>query len=110
MAKGKLAKRWIIEEEKEKLKLENEKNEGRKKSILLPMVSGLLNHPGFKYDLDGIKKLGIFAFMDSVRRLQTYEQCIAFMGGMYSGFMDTSKLGQEELNKRVDWLQDIYKK
>lgn len=110
LAKGKLAKRWIIEEEKEKIKLENEKNGGRRKSILLPMVSGLLNHPGFKYDLDGIKKLGIFAFMDSVRRLQLYEQCTAFMGGMYSGFMDTSKLGQEELNKRVNWLQDIYEK
>ena len=107
-AKGKLAKRWIIEEEKENIKLENEKNKGRKKSILLPMVSSLLNHPGFKYDLDGIKNLGIFAFMDSVRRLQTYEQCIAFMGGMYSGFMDTSKIGQEELNKRLNWLQDIY--
>lgn len=110
LAKGKLAKRWIIEEEKEKIKLENEKNGGRRKSVLLPMVSSLLNHPGFKYDLDGIKNLGIFAFMDSVRRLQLYEQCTAFMGGMYSGFMDTSKLGQEELNKRVNWLQDIYEK
>ena len=107
-AKGKLAKKWIIDEEKDKMKLEAEKNSGRKKSVLLPMVSGLLNHPGFKYDLDGIKKLGIFAFMDSVRRLQVYEQCVAFMGGMYSGFMDTSKLGQQELNKRTNWLQDVY--
>lgn len=106
-AKGKLAKQWIIDEEKEKIRIESEKKSG-KKSILLPMVSSLLNHPGFKYDLDGIKKLGIFAFMDSVRRLQVYEQCVAFMGGMYSGMMDTSKIGQEELNKRVNWLQDIY--
>ena len=105
---GKLAKKWIINEERDNAKLEQEKNKGKKKSILLPMVSGLLNHPGFKYDLDGIRKLGIFAFMDSARRLQVYEQCIAFMGGMYSGMMDTSKLGQEELNKRLNWLQDIY--
>lgn len=109
-AKGKLAKQWIIDEEKESIKLENEKNNGRKKSFLLPMVSGLLNHPGFKYDLDGIRKLGIFAFMDSVNRLQVYEQCIAFTRGMYSGMMDTSKLGQEELNNRTNWLQNIYKK
>lgn len=107
-AKGKLAKKWIINEEKEKMKLESEKNSGKKKSILLPMVSGLLNHPGFKYNLEGMKNLGIFAFMDSVRRLQMYEQCTAFLGGMYSGMMDTSKLGQEELSKRVNWLQDIY--
>jgi hypothetical protein len=37
-----------------------------------------------------------------------YEQSVAFMGGMYSGMMDTSKFGQEELNKRINWLQDIY--
>ena len=109
-AKGKLAKQWIIEDEKDKMRLEREKNGGKRKSVLLPMVSGLLNHPGFKYDLDGIKKLGIFAFMDSVHRLQIYEQCTAFMGGMYSGMMDTSKLGEEELNKRLNWLQDIYDK
>ena len=107
-AKGKLAKQWIIDEEKNKIKQEMEKNDGRKKSILLPMVSGVLNHPGFKYDLEGIKKLGIFAFMDSVRRLQVYEQSVAFTRGMYSGMMDVSKLGQEELNKRTNWLQDIY--
>ena len=110
LAKGKLAKKWIIEEEKEKLKREAEKNGYKRKSILLPLVSALINHPGFKYDLDGIKKLGIFAFMDSAKRLQVYEQCVAFMGGMYSGFMDTSKLGQEELNKRINWLQDVYEK
>ena len=109
-AKGKLAKKWIIDEEKNNIKLELEKNKGRKKSVLLPMVSSLLNNPGFKYDLEGMRNLGIFAFMDSVHRLQVYEQCIAFMGGMYSGMMDTSKLGQEELNKRVNWLQDIYEK
>ena len=107
-AKGKLAKKWIIADEKDRIERESKNNRRKNKSILLPLVSSLLNHPGFKYDLDGIKKLGIFAFMDSVQRLKVYEQCTAFMGGMYSGFMDTSKLGPEELNKRVDWLQDIY--
>lgn len=105
--KGKMAKQWVIDEEKENMKRESEKG-GKSKSPLLPLVSGLINHPGFKYDLDGIKKLGIFAFMDSVQRLQVYQQSIAFLGGMYSGMMDTSKLGQEEINKRVNWLQDIY--
>lgn len=109
-AKGKLAKQWIIEEEKKKIEKELAKNVGRRKSPLLPLVSGLLNHPGFKYDLEGMKKIGIFAFMDSVRRLQVYEQSIAFLGGMYSGMMDCSKIGQEELNNRVNWLQDIYEK
>lgn len=110
LAKGKLAKQWLIEHDKDNLKLEMNKNGNASKSVLLPLVSGLINHPGFKYDLDGIKKLGIFAFMDSVQRLQIYQQSIAFLGGMYSGMMDTSKMGEEELNKRINWLQDIYQK
>ncbi len=106
LAKGKTTKRWIIDEERKKL----QKGDGKNHSVLLPIVSALLNHPGFKYDLDGIKNLGIFAFMDSANRLQVYEQCTAFMKGMYSGMMDTSKLAENELIERTNWLQDLYEK
>ena len=55
-----------------------------------------------------MKNLGIFAFMDCAKRLQVYEQCTAFLKGIFSGMMDTSKFGEEELNRRINWLQDIY--
>ena len=66
----------------------------------------MLNHPGFKYKKDELKEVGIVEFMDSVKRLQTYESVTALMSGMYSGMLDTSKLNlKEELN----WMRDLYK-
>jgi len=41
--------------------------------------------------------------MDSVQRLQIYESSTALMKGMYSGFLDTSKINKEELN----FMRDI---
>ena len=104
--KGKTAKEWIIDEERRKqAKLKNEKNQG--KSFLLPLVSGLVNHPGFKYKTSELRELGIYQFMDSVRRLQVYEQCTAFLKGMYSGMMDTSKMGDAERAESINWLKDL---
>ena len=48
-------------------------------------------------------EVGIVEFMDSVQRLQIYESSTALMKGMYSGFLDTSKINKEELN----FMRDI---
>ena len=102
-AKGKTTKEWIIEEEKEKQALEL-KNNKEKKSTLLTLVSSLVNHPGFKYSTRELENIGIVEFMDSVQRLQVYENSIALMRGMYSGMVDVSKIDKNELN----WLRDLY--
>ena len=51
-AKNKATKEAMIWEEEEKLKLQELKKEkeDRKKSFLLPLISSLVNHPGFKYN------------------------------------------------------------
>ena len=43
--------------------------------------------------------------MDSIRRLQVYESTTSLMKGMYSGFVDTSKL---KLDKELNWARNIY--
>lgn len=107
--KGKTTKQWIIEEERMNIEAEKIRNKGKepkKKSFLFPLISSMLNHPGFKYKKDELKEVGIVEFMDSVKRLQTYESVTALMSGMYSGMLDTSKLNlKEELN----WMRDLYK-
>ena len=107
--KGKITKEWIIEEERMNIAAEKVRNKGkdpRKKSFLYPLISSMLNHPGFKYKKDELKEVGIVEFMDSVKRLQTYESTTALMSGMYSGMLDTSKMNlKEELN----WMRDLYK-
>ena len=47
-AKGKIAKKWMIDEDRQNLLAKQAKDED---SDLLPLVSSLINHPGFKYNL-----------------------------------------------------------
>lgn len=107
--KGKTVKEWIIEEERMKIENEKKLNNGKEKknkSFLYPLISSMLNHPGFKYKKSELKEVGIVEFMDSVKRLQTYESVMALMSGMYSGMIDTKKL---DLKEELNWMRDLYK-
>ena len=106
--KGKTVKEWIIEEERMKIENEKKLNNGKEKknkSFLYPLISSMLNHPGFKYKKSELKEVGIVEFMDSVKRLQTYESVMALMSGMYSGMIDTKKL---DLKEELNWMRDLY--
>ena len=94
-AKGKATKKALIWEDRQKLKVEKDITHS---STLLPMISACLNHPGFKYKKNELREVGIVEFMDSVQRLQIYESTPALLRGMYSGFMDTSKIDKEQFN------------
>lgn len=100
-AKNRATKEAIIDEDRMNQMVKKDKKESN--SVLLPLISSLVNHPGFKYNLYELKDLGIYAFMDSVRRLQIYEQSIALLRGSMSGMMDTSKIDKEQFN----WLRDL---
>ena len=92
-AKGKTTKEWMIEED-----IQNNQNKPLSESNLLPMISFCLNHPGFKYKKNELKDLGIVEFNDSVQRLLVYESTNSLMKGMYSGFVDTSKIDKKEFD------------
>jgi len=50
-----------------------------------------------------LEDVGICYFMDSVQRLQVYESSTAVMKGMYSGFVDGSKIKPENYN----WMRSL---
>ena len=106
-AKGKSTKEMIIWEERQNLKvsLEKQKNKKWKPSTLFPLISAALNHPGFKYKKSELKEIGIVEFMDSVKRLQVYENTTSLMTGMYMGMID---LKEFDLNKELNWARDLY--
>ena len=104
-AKGKSTKLAIIDEDRMNLTLEKQKK-NTDKSTYLPLISALLNHPGFKYKKEELKNVNMVEFMDSVRRLQVYESTRALMSGIYSGFCDTSKM--KDLNKELNWMRDLH--
>ena len=92
---SKSTKEWMIEEDR--MSFEQHKNDVYK-STLLPLISTCLNHPGFKYKKNELREVGIVEFMDSVQRLQVYESSTALLKGIYSGFVDASKIDKNELN------------
>lgn len=76
-AKGKTAKSWIIQEEK----MDMLNKENKSESTLLPLISTCVNHPGFKYKLQELREVGLYQFMDSVKRIQKYENGTAALKG-----------------------------
>ena len=106
-AKNKATKEAMIWEDEMNLQAEEakRKKQDRNKSVLLPLISAMVNHPGFKYKINELKEINIVQFMDSVKRLQTYENATALIKGMYSGFIDISK--DSDLQKQTNWLKDL---
>lgn len=94
-AKGKTTKEWIIQEEEDKLLMAKKDNNP---SMLLPLISSCINHPGFKYKADELDHVGIVEFMDAVQRLQVYENTRALLSSASSGFADLSRVPKEEFN------------
>lgn len=93
-AKGKTTKHWILQEDRMKF----ESKDKEKSSSLLPVVSACVNHPGFKYKLEELKTVNICQFMDSVNRIQKYEQGTAALKGVYSGFVSAKDIPNELIN------------
>lgn len=94
-AKGRLTKLSMLQEDRMKALL---KNEEENPSHLLHLVSSCLNHPGFKYSLEDLRQVNICQFMDSVNRIRKYEQGIAALHGIFSGFCDAKKIPKETLD------------
>lgn len=106
-AKNKATKEAIIFEEEQNLKIQLKKQEKERwtHSLLFPLISAAINHPGFKYKKSEVKEMGIVEFMDSVQRLQVYENVTSLMTGMYMGMVDTSKL---DMSKELNWARNLY--
>ena len=100
-AKNKATKEAMIWEDEEKEKEQKKKKDEIEHSFLLPMISSLVNHPGFKYKPNELKEINMYQFMDSVKRLQIYENSTALLKGSYSGMVDTSKIDK----KQFDWMR-----
>lgn len=70
------------------------------KSMLVPLVSGMVNLADFKYDYRTVWDLPIAAFNESVFRARKYQRYVQVMYGVYGGNVDLKKIDLREL----DWL------
>ncbi len=90
----------LIEEDRKKHLTKKDEDKG---SMLLPLISSLINCSEFKYGLNEVRDMPLMAFMDSVSRVQIIKSTTALLHGCYSGMIDTSKINKKELN----WMRNI---
>lgn len=94
-------KKWYIDKDKREIERnlkKAEKGEVQASTSIQALISSCINHPGFKHSLKDLKNVGVAEFYDSVKRLQVYEQSTSLMKGMYSGFIDGSKIKPQDYN------------
>src|SRR5574344_1442306 len=72
------------------------------KSTYLPLVSSLVNHQGFKFDWNTVWDMKVYAFFDSIQRIQIYENASHLYTGLYSGCVEFDKI-----KKELNWMQEL---
>lgn len=93
-------RKLVIEDDRQRMQMQKNKPH---ESTLLPLISSLLNCAEFKYDLNGIRSMPLYAFMDSVNRIALIKNTDSLRNGCYSGMIDTKKINKESLN----WMKKI---
>lgn len=96
--KSKTVKKWLIEEDKNKIK--NSQNKPFR-SYLLPIVSSVKVKQG--YTKDYVRNMGFYELMDEVERLNVINNADHLLHGMYSGMINTKGIKKEDLN----WMKEL---
>lgn len=87
-------KRLIDSERRRLLRHQNDKQQ----SSLVPLVSSMVNCEQFKYNHKTVWDLPIYAFMDSVKRIQKLKSYNQVMQGVYAGTIDMKTISEDSLN------------
>lgn len=74
-------------------------------SVLLPIVSSMVNSVGFKHDEKTVFDMNIYAFWDSVNRISVIKNSDNLYRGLYSGCLDLK--GNPVLKKEIDWMRKL---
>lgn len=72
-------------------------------SLLEPLISALCNHPSFKYDHMSVGQVSLYTLMDSLKRIQLYENYRNLISAIYAGTVDSKSIKKDELN----WFKSL---
>ena len=96
--KSKTVKKWLIEEDINKIK----NAQGKPfKSYLLPLISSIKVKQG--YTKDYVRNMGLYEFFDDIARAQIINNADHLLSGAYSGMMDMKKVDKKEFN----WMREL---
>ena len=92
---------YMIDRQRRRMKY-NRRNT-KAEPVIAPLVSAMCNSAEFKYDMQTVWTLPIYAFFDSVRRIQKIRESQNISTGIYAGTIDGKKLPSGSLN----WLGSL---
>lgn len=96
--KSKTVKKWLIEEDRNKI--QNSKNKPFR-SYLLPLISAIKVKQG--YTKDYVRNMGLYEFFDDVSRAQIIDHANHLLNGAYCGMADPKKVPKSEFN----WMREL---
>lgn len=79
------------------------KKKSEDKSHLQPLISAMINSPGFKYNLKEVRDMPYCTFMDCVQRVAIMKNADTLSMGRVCGMADLSKVPKKEF----DWLREL---
>ena len=97
-AANKMTKKILIEEDRNKMRLNKDKPF---KSFLLPMISSVKVKQC--YTKEYVLNMGYVEFMDDVSRLQVIHNADHLLSACYAGTIDMKKINKSELN----WMKEL---
>lgn len=74
-------------------------------SLLLPIISSMVNQAGFKHDERTVFDMNIYPFWDSVNRISAIDNARNLYRGLYNGCLDLK--ANPSLKKELDWMRRL---
>ena len=93
-----MTKKVLIEEDRMKIRLNQEKPF---KSYLLPLISSVKVRQG--YTKDYVRNMGLYEFFDDIARMQIINNADHLLSAAYAGTIDMKKISKSELN----WMKEL---
>lgn len=93
-------RQFLIDRERRRLRY---KRNRKFQSVLFPLISAIYNCEYYHGTLDDIWNMKVFAFYDSVKRIQKIQESRALTAGIYAGTVDSKKVEKESLNWYGDY-------
>lgn len=94
------ARQYLLDRKRQEMQFRKRR---RFKSVLFPLISSLCNCEQFKGDINSIWDMKVFAFYDSIKRVQKIMEARAVTAGIYAGTVDSKKIDKEILN----WMGNV---
>ena len=97
-AANEMTKKVLIEEDRNKIRLNQEKPF---KSYLLPLISAVKVKQG--YTKEYVRNMGLYEFFDDIARMSLINNADHLLSAAYAGTIDMKKLNKQDFN----WMKEL---